>query len=236
MHAAIPPPGFPKLDLGLPRPVARRLMFSRMTTPVAKNAGFGLLQLLAAVAIISILAALLLPAISNMRAAARAAQCVSNLRQVGMALNAYATDNGNRFPKIHGKKSGETIWMSKAAPYAGMPEDSIGAPPLPRSAGVFVCPEFPKAAQEARETSYRYNGAIVSVWNYDRAQIGSKIFLVVETEGVNTDEFPSGPELDVARRHPGKTANFLFVDGHVESIREFVPLDDPRWGRTKDAQ
>lgn len=207
-----------------------------MTTRTAPDAGFGLTELLAAVAIVCVLAAMLVPMVSNMRKAARSAQCVSNLRQVGAALNAYANDNGGRYPRIHGKKSGETIWMSKAAPYAGMPEDSIGAPPLPRSAGVFVCPEFPPQARDARETSYRYNGAVVSVWQYDRALMGSKIFLVVETEGINTDEFPSGPETDVARRHPGKTANFLFADGHVEGIREFVPFSDPRWGRTRDAE
>jgi len=126
--------------------------------------------------------------------------------------------------------------MSKAAPYAGMPDDAIGAPPLPRSAGVFVCPEFPAVAREARETSYRYNGAVVSVWQYDRAAMRSKIFLVVETEGINTDEFPSGPEADVARRHPGKTANFLYVDGHVEGIRDFVPFDDARWGRNREGE
>lgn len=201
-----------------------------------KECAFTILELLAGVAIVGILVAILLPTVSNLRAAARSAQCLSNLRQVGLALNAYATDNGNRFPKIHGKKSGETIWMSKAAPYAGMPEDSIGSPPLPRSAGVFVCPEFPAAAREARETSYRYNGAVVSVWQYDRAAMRSKIFLVVETEGINTDEFPSGPEPDVARRHPGRAANFLYVDGHVEGIREFVPFDDPRWGRNREAE
>lgn len=192
--------------------------------------------MLIAGAIVSVLAALLVPATSNMRTAARSAHCLSNLRQVGVALNGYANDNGNRFPKIHNKKSGEEIWMAKAAPYAGMPENSIGAPPLPRSAGIFVCPEFPAAAKEARETSYRYNGAVVSMWQYDRAAMGSKIFLVVETEGINTDEFPSGPEPDVARRHPNKTANFLYTDGHVEGIRDFVPFDDARWGRNRDAQ
>jgi prepilin-type processing-associated H-X9-DG protein/prepilin-type N-terminal cleavage/methylation domain-containing protein len=208
-----------------------------MTSRVPRDAGFGLTEVLAAAAIVCVLVAMLLPTVSNMRKAARSAQCVSNLRQVGVALNGYANDNGGRYPKIHGKKSGETIWMSKAAPYAGMPEDSIGAAPLPRSAGVFVCPEFPAQAREARETSYRYNGAVVSVWQYDRALIGSKIFLVVETEGINTDEFPSAPdEVDVARRHPGKMANFLFADGHVEGIREFVPFSDPRWGRTRETE
>ncbi len=52
--------------------------------------GFTLVELLAVMAIISILAALLLPAISKARYQARVLQCKNNLRQIGMAINMYS--------------------------------------------------------------------------------------------------------------------------------------------------
>lgn len=53
--------------------------------------GFTLVELLAVMAIISILAALLLPAVNRARAEARIVQCKSNLRQIGMALLNYSS-------------------------------------------------------------------------------------------------------------------------------------------------
>jgi prepilin-type N-terminal cleavage/methylation domain-containing protein len=60
--------------------------------------GFTLVELLVAIAIIGILAALLLGALSGTKNRADRAQCASNLRQWGIALNAFAGDNDNEFP------------------------------------------------------------------------------------------------------------------------------------------
>jgi prepilin-type N-terminal cleavage/methylation domain-containing protein/prepilin-type processing-associated H-X9-DG protein len=59
---------------------------------------FTLLELLCVIAVIAILAALLLPALSEARARARRIECVSQLRQLGVAFQSFAHDHNSRFP------------------------------------------------------------------------------------------------------------------------------------------
>jgi prepilin-type N-terminal cleavage/methylation domain-containing protein/prepilin-type processing-associated H-X9-DG protein len=56
--------------------------------------GFTLVELLVVIAIIGILIGLLLPAVQAAREAARKAQCLNNLKQIGLALHNYQTSNG----------------------------------------------------------------------------------------------------------------------------------------------
>jgi len=59
---------------------------------------FTLVELLVVITVIGILAGLLLPALSSSMRAARRTACLSNLRQVGLALHGYADDNQGRIP------------------------------------------------------------------------------------------------------------------------------------------
>jgi prepilin-type N-terminal cleavage/methylation domain-containing protein/prepilin-type processing-associated H-X9-DG protein len=67
--------------------------------PVRKPHGaFTLIELLVVIAIIAILAALLLPALSQGGARARRVACVNNLREAGIAFHGFAHDHGGKFP------------------------------------------------------------------------------------------------------------------------------------------
>src|SRR3954447_7443424 len=87
--------------------------------------GFTLIELLVVIAIIAVLIALLLPAVQAAREAARRAQCLNNLKQIGLALHNYHQSN-DAFPP------GGLI---ARASDTGTMGTNVGFAPLPRLLG-----------------------------------------------------------------------------------------------------
>ncbi len=106
--------------------------------------GFTLIELLTVIAIIGILAAILIPVVSKVRESARAANCTSNLREIGGAIALYTNDNGRTPPSRDPRSSGGartlawTLWT-----YVGYDMSSFGSEMSGRTGNqmtVFNCP------------------------------------------------------------------------------------------------
>jgi prepilin-type N-terminal cleavage/methylation domain-containing protein len=94
---------------------------------------FTLVELLAVIAIITMLASLATPAIGNAIERGRSAKCVANLRQIGVAVQQYIADNDNTFPSI------EIPNAQPAGGHAGRPPlEVLGPYGLTESA--LICP------------------------------------------------------------------------------------------------
>jgi prepilin-type N-terminal cleavage/methylation domain-containing protein len=122
--------------------------------------GFTLIELLVVIAIIGLLAALLMPAFSRAKIKARNVQCVSQLRQLGLAVRLYAGDHDDTLPKAEPIPS----YPASTDPTRFRPRicDVLG-PYLGRTAGatnssvVFRCPADNEGFFETEGSSYWWN-------------------------------------------------------------------------------
>ncbi len=96
------------------------------TADCRERGAFTLIELLVVIAVIAALAAMLLPALSRAKESARSIQCLNQMRQLGLAVRAYADDNGDEFPRSQHSAfaHGQLPWGRAIAPHLGSP--SVG--------------------------------------------------------------------------------------------------------------
>ena len=102
--------------------------------------GFTLIELLVVIAIITILAAILFPVFSQMKERGKRAGCLSNLRQIAMALHAYADEYDGRFPSANFNTPAQN--PRNWSPY-GWAFWSYAIQPYCKSWHLFLCPSSP---------------------------------------------------------------------------------------------
>jgi prepilin-type processing-associated H-X9-DG protein/prepilin-type N-terminal cleavage/methylation domain-containing protein len=176
---------------------------------------FTLVEVLAVVVIVVILMALLLPVISNMIERGHSTRCVANLRQLGAGALAVAAENGGSLPTSMVGQS----WQTRIAAVLNIQLQPGFVPGEPKSAPtIFRCPNV--GDDPAPQRSYGLNfqlGDRVGTTDDRLAAIAkpSRAALLADTLGSSwLNSSPNG----LSYRHPGKTANVFFVDGHVEAL------------------
>jgi len=199
-----------------------------------------LVELLVVIAIIGVMVALLLPAVQSARESARSASCKNNLRQIGLATLQYCDLHNGDFPdwwhhsRKVGEEEGERSWIYTLAPFTEN-VDSIR-----------ICPSDPLADErlKAGSTSYVINDYLAAPVE-DAAQNMRQLSATSRTMVMFEGSDQRSPDLKLEHTHAAEwftplnrhhgwvlwaiekdiqidrhfeTANYLFVDGHVEAI------------------
>ena len=167
---------------------------------------FTLIELLVVIAIIGLLAALLMPALGRTKEAGRSAACLSNLHQIGVALQLYVQDNNNRLPIMRDRLAGTNQPATNALSGPDMVlRDQLG------NTNVLRCPSDRQQLFEETGSSYAWNSLLNGQRDDNLNVFGLRfdshaIPLMYDKEGFH------------ATRGPSKAVNYLYADGHIKNL------------------
>ena len=193
---------------------------------------FTLLELMACIAAIGVLAALIGAGFIQTVEKSKNLKCTSMLRGIGIGILQYANDNNGEFPRSshNAWALGRPQWSTAVLPYLNQHE-------TPSEAAFnqeFRCPANPNTSNAARSYALNvffqlgpgdlYTGSPSTWYTTITVPRPSRTVLVAENRGA-ADHFMShqwttakGAATAVDSLRHGKTSNFLFADGHVESL------------------
>lgn len=222
-------------------PIASPLPHACQPSPSDRLA-FTLIELLTVIAIIGILAAIIIPTVGAVRQTAQTASCVSNMRQIAMAMNIYADDNKGLYPPSFNDAPADDkfIWPERLNDYLGLPSRQSGKS-YHKNSKVWHCGSAqildPTALNPNRHYGLNryFNGqGGEDNWKYRRENVPALSRYILIGEINNNGETvspPNGPQgvtpvydgsntADCRISHKnGTIANYAFCDGHVESIK-----------------
>jgi len=163
---------------------------------------FTLIELLVVTAVIGILASLLLPVLGRAKEAARSTACMSNLHQIGIALQLYVQDNNNRLPVMRDKSLTTTNTLPGP--------DRVLARDLGNT-NVLRCPSDREQLFEQTGSSYAWN----SLLNGEDAD-----HLAVFNIPFDPHQIPVFFDKDAFHkaRGPNKGVNYLYADGYIKNL------------------
>lgn len=167
---------------------------------------FTLIELLVVIAIIGVLAALLMPTLGRAKEAGRATACLSNLRQIGVALQIYVDENNNRLPIMRDRPPGTNAQATNAFPSV----ETVLASQL-GNLQVLRCPSDRQQIFEQTASSYSWN----SLLNGQRAD-SPEVFNIQ----FGPSQIPVFFDKEAFHKARGekKGVNYLYADGHIKNL------------------